>query len=81
MTFLKTLLGSFAICAVLLALAALTLGPSSTGMNSHPRGLTAASVLASDGMGPDGRPGEGTLVPRMPGHVAIAPVGHTQPAG
>lgn len=60
MAFLKTLLGTFALCAALLIWAAYAIGPERSG--SEPAsGLTAAAVLASDGMTPDGARGDGGL--------------------
>ena len=55
MTFLKTLLGALAACAVLLLWAGHVVGPDR--VDAGTMGLTAAAVLASDGMTPDGRPG------------------------
>ncbi|MCX4198785.1 hypothetical protein OMR07_27720, partial [Methylobacterium organophilum] len=57
MTFLKTLLASLALCAALLVWAGYAIGPERPTGRTGP-GLTAAAVLASDGMAPDGRPGE-----------------------
>jgi hypothetical protein len=60
MAFLKTLLGTFALCAALLIWADYAIGPERSG--SEPAsGLTAAAVLASDGMTPDGSPGDDRL--------------------
>ncbi|MGU3555237.1 hypothetical protein [Methylobacterium radiotolerans] len=56
MTFLKTLLASLALCAALLVWAGFEIGPERPTGRTGP-GLTAAAVLASDGMAPDGRPG------------------------
>ena len=79
MSLFKTLLGSIIVCGVLLVLAALTLGSGLSGVTAQPHGLTAASVLASDGMGPDGRPDEASDTPRRSDHVAVAPTAETQP--
>ncbi|MGU3383906.1 hypothetical protein [Methylobacterium sp. D53M] len=65
MTFLKTLLASLALCAALLVWAGLAIGPERPTDRTSP-GLTTAAVLASDGMGPDGRPGEPAAAPGGP---------------
>ena len=57
MTFLKTLLASLALCAALLVWAGYAIGPERPTGRTGPS-LTAAAVLASDGMAPYGRPGE-----------------------
>jgi hypothetical protein len=57
MRFLKTLLGALALCTALLVWAGHVIGPGQPESRTTP-GLTAAEVLASDGMAPDGRPGE-----------------------
>ncbi|MEE7450066.1 hypothetical protein MRF4_20910 [Methylobacterium radiotolerans] len=57
MTFLKTLLASLALCAALLVWAGFAIGPERPTDRTEP-GLTTAAVLASDGMAPDGRPGD-----------------------
>jgi hypothetical protein len=60
MTFLKTVLAAVAICVALLVWADFAIGPERPGTGTA-SGLTAAAVLASDGMTPDGRPGEPAL--------------------
>ncbi len=60
MAFLKTLLGTFALCAALLIWADYAIGPERSG-SAPASGLTAAAVLASDGMTPDGSPGDDRL--------------------
>jgi hypothetical protein len=76
MAFLKTLLGTVALCAALLIWADYAIGPELSG--SEPAsGLTAAAVLASDGMTPDGSPGDDCLDRRVPvarlrGHSVIS---------
>lgn len=60
MAFLKTLLGTFALCAALLIWAAHAIGPERSGSEPAP-GLTAAAVLASDGMTPEGARENGGL--------------------
>ncbi|MHB2210194.1 hypothetical protein [Methylobacterium sp. CM6257] len=58
MRFVKTLLGALALCAGLLIWAGYVIGSGPPIAGTVPRGLTAAAVLASDGMAPDGRPGD-----------------------
>ncbi|QGY01104.1 hypothetical protein MMSR116_03705 [Methylobacterium mesophilicum SR1.6/6] len=60
MTFLKTVLTALAVCLALIVWASYAIGPTRPGAETAP-GLTAAAVLASDGMAPDGRPGEPAL--------------------
>ncbi|MDP4002032.1 hypothetical protein [Methylobacterium sp. NEAU K] len=59
MMLLKTLLGALALCAALLVWGSYAIGPGLPAADAT-SGLTAATVLASDGITPDGRPGEAT---------------------
>lgn len=80
MSFLKTLLGTMALCAALLIGAGLIAGrddPSAADPTAT--GLTAASVLASDGMAPDGNPGD--LDHRIRGRLAGSTIGDAKPVG
>lgn len=79
MTFLKTLLGTLALCAVLLVAVARAVAPDPSGSAPRPQGLTAAAVLASDGMGPDGQPDASP--PPEAGRLAAGPTAKTEPAG
>ena len=82
MPFLKTLIGAVALCAVLLAGAALVIGPDRAVSNGHAPALTAAAVLASDGMAPDGRPGQAAVAGRDPDRLAVGPAARDAwPAG
>lgn len=81
MTLLKTLLGALALCAVLLVGMALAVAPEPSGSTPPPQGLTAADVLASDGMGPDGRPDESRAHPPEGGRMAVGSTSETEPAG
>lgn len=81
MVFVKTLLGTLTLCGLLLAAVALALGPDHSGTAPRPLGLTAASVLASDGMAPDGRPDEDAPAPRRLDRLAVVPAGTPPSAG
>jgi hypothetical protein len=76
MSLLNTMLGVIALCAALLFGISVALGPVDQQAQAKSAGLTAAAVLASDGMGPDGRVARSAGA--APGSVGIA-VG--QPAG
>lgn len=80
MTCLKTLLGALVLCAALLVWAGYAIGPDRTEGRMAP-GLTAAKVLASDGMAPDGRPAEPDRGGALPSRQAGASSGGKEPAG
>ena len=71
MTFLKPLLASLALCAALLVWAGFAIGPERPTGRTGPS-LTAAAVLASDGMAPDGRPGGPAADGGGPDRAALA---------
>ncbi|MCJ2072985.1 hypothetical protein MKK75_30035 [Methylobacterium sp. J-030] len=52
MSLLKTLLGAVTLSAALLTILSFAVGPDRPDPHVEPPGLTAADVLASDGMGP-----------------------------
>ncbi len=79
MTFLKTLLGALALCAALLVWAGHAIGPERPTADAS-SGLTAAAVLASDGMAPDGRTGDGPIDRAALGRLAGAVSGGFQDA-
>jgi hypothetical protein len=80
MTFLKTLLGALALSVALLVWAGCAIGPDEQGTGGPAPGLTAAAVLASDGMTPDGKPGEAALDRAALGRLAGAASGETRDA-
>lgn len=79
MTFVKTVLGALALCAVLLAGAAIVSGPDLA--PAQTAGLTAAAVLASDGMAPDGRRATSDHETLSPGRMLLSGAQDAQPAG
>jgi len=79
MALLKTLLGAFALCAALLIWADRAIGPEQSGLEPA-AGLTAATVLASDGMEADGSPGDGRLDRAALDRLVHASSGKTQAA-
>jgi hypothetical protein len=79
MTFVKTLLGALALCAALLGGAALISGPDLA--HTQTSGLTAAAVLASDGMAPDGRSATADREPPTSGRMLLSGAQDAQPAG
>lgn len=81
MVFVKALLGALTLCGLLLGTGALALGPGHPGTASRPSGLTAASVLASDGMGPGGQPDEAGPAPRRPDRQVVVPASGLPTAG
>ncbi|MGH1569911.1 hypothetical protein ACRAWG_03625 [Methylobacterium sp. P31] len=84
MTFVKTLLGALALCVALLIGAGYAVGSGSSTAGAPPQGLTAAAILASDGMTPDGRPGDldREALGRLTGALSAAdPSGAAKPAG
>ena len=83
MTFFKNLMGALALCTALLVWADHAIGPVRPVVETA-TGLTAAEVLASDGMAPDGRPGDPILDRAAVGRLVGAVAGGkeaTAPAG
>lgn len=81
MSFLKTLLGALCLCAALLAGAAFLSGSNLTVARTPQPGLTAAAVLASDGMGPDGRTIRSAPASPFPAQITLSGTQGLQPAG
>ncbi|MCJ2089072.1 hypothetical protein MKK88_24250 [Methylobacterium sp. E-005] len=80
MTLLKIVLGSAVLCAALLSVLSFALGPTHD-VPAQPPGLTAAAVLATDGMGPDGRMVQSTGAKPQPGRIIVGGAEDARPAG
>jgi hypothetical protein len=81
MSVLKTVIGALGLCAALLVGAAVLYGPDRDAVPVRPAGLTAAAILASDGMGPDGRIAESAPGSPRPRRMILSGAQAAQPAG